>query len=85
MCIRDSLRDTQNLAQSLVVTKYERLAFLDRTARRAAELVSFKWGDNRAVKKVPGIHGAVAEELINVSMELVRAGLRNDCLLYTST
>ena len=77
------------LTETFVVSKYECLVLLYGPTRRATELVSSERRDaricrpNLAVKEVPRIEGAVAQELVPGAVECIRAGLRHDSDLPT--
>src|SRR5579864_3790328 len=70
-------RDSQPLAQSLIVDEEKGVVFDDGTANRSAELIPFESRYGRSIEEVPGVERAVAEELVRGAVQGVGAGASN--------
>ena len=63
-----NVAQAEHLPESFVVPKKECLVLLDRPAQRSSELIASKWGMLRPIKEIPGVQGAVAQELVHITM-----------------
>src|SRR5690349_7612249 len=69
-----NIGDIQRLSQTLIVAENKSRVLTDRASRAASELVALKWRNPRAVEVIPGVEGAVPNELVCRAMERIRAG-----------
>src|SRR5579871_3937742 len=80
-----NVAQAQMLAEALVVAENEELVLDDRAAQRPAELVALKLGDRTSIEEVARVEVAVAQELVNAAVKLVRAGCCDDTDLPART
>ena len=76
---------TENLAEAFVISKQEGLIFFDWCAQRAAEHIALEVRYFCLIEEISRIQRAVAQELVRVSVKLVRPRSGHDVDLGTRT
>src|SRR5437762_7932832 len=71
------------MPESLIVAEDKHAVFLDGSAGAGTELISPEWGNGCLIERIARVERAVAQELENRSMELIRSRLRHDSDLCT--
>src|SRR5580692_10513710 len=82
---KGDIAHSQMLPVSFVVSKQEELVLLERAAQRASEYIALELGDFALVEEISGVQIAVAQELVDVPVELVGSAGRNDADLRART
>src|SRR5258708_40128774 len=73
-------REALGLAYPLIVAEHKHLVFPDRPSSLGSELIALEWRFLDAVsivKEICSVQGAVAQELVNASVELIGSRARN--------